>query len=130
MKITYIGMDKLENLVSNETRISTDMALRTALMAETQIMFANSQRIVPVATGTLRRSGIIMPPRSEGKNIVVELGYGGAASAYALRQHEDLTFRHKEGKAAKYLENPVKDRIPNLELRIAGRMNKILGGNK
>jgi hypothetical protein len=128
MKITWTNMEELDALVSNQTRVETDMALRTALMAESQIMFAASQRIVPVATGTLRRSGIILPPRSEGNHIVVEMGYGGAASAYALKQHEDLNLRHAEGKAAKYLENPVRERVPNLELRIAGRMNKILGG--
>lgn len=128
MKITWTEMDKVEKLLSNRTTMSLDMALRTALAAETQIMFAASQRIVPVDTGTLRRSGIIMPPRSEGRNIVVILGYGGAASAYALRQHEDLSFRHKRGKSAKYLERPVMERTKNLEIRLAGRINKILGG--
>lgn len=128
MKITLTESSRLQELLSKKTAMTLDTALRTALAAETQIMFAESQRIVPVDTGTLRRSGIIMPPRSEGKNIVVILGYGGAASAYALRQHEDLTLRHKKGKSAKYLERPVMERTKNLETRLAGRINKILGG--
>lgn len=48
-----------------------------------------SQELVPVLTGTLKNSG--QPPTVEvgGSEIVVTLGYGGAASAYALAVHEN-----------------------------------------
>jgi hypothetical protein len=101
-------------------------AIKQALHEEGQIMFRHSQRIVPVDTGTLRRSGQILPPVEEGGKIVLVMGYGGAASAYALRQHEDLTYRHKEGKQAKYLEAPVRERANNLPRNILERVRRVL----
>lgn len=80
-------------------------------------IMAESQHIVPVggpptspydvAPGTLRDSGTVLLPVWEGDVCVVVLGYGGAASAYAWRQHEDLTYQHKPGQQAKYLEVPM-----------------------
>ena len=44
---------------------------------------------MPVATGTLRRSGHVQAPKIDGTNIVVILGYGGPAAAYAFAVHEN-----------------------------------------
>ena len=89
-------------------------ALKQALTEEAQIVFRDSQRLVPVDTGTLRRSGIIIPVRERGSLIEVAMGYGGAASSYALRQHENLQYRHKKGQQAKYLETPLFSRANKL----------------
>jgi hypothetical protein len=51
---------------------------------------------VPVDTGALRSSGRVTGPSHNG---VVTLSFGGAAAPYALRQHEDLAYRHKLGEA-------------------------------
>lgn len=102
-------------------------ALKQALTEEAQIAFRDSQRLVPVDTGTLRRSGVILPAREKGTSIVeVVMGYGGAASEYALKQHENLSYRHKEGKQAKYLEEPVMKRQLKLSENIRRRMQRIL----
>jgi len=77
-----------------------------------------SQDLVPVGgpptspydktPGTLKKSGHVELPVMEGANkVTVAIGYGGAASAYAYRQHQDLTFKHKPGQQAKYLEVPI-----------------------
>lgn len=58
---------------------------------------ANS--LVPLDEGTLERSG----------KVTVE-GMDGAISydtPYAVRQHEDMTYRHLPGRQAKYLEQPM-----------------------
>ena len=91
--------------------------LEKGLYTHAAKVMAESQRIVPVggpptsphdpAPGTLKASGTVLPPKHEGSTVVVELGYGGAASAYAWRQHEDLLYRHKPGQTAKYLERPL-----------------------
>jgi hypothetical protein len=83
-----------------------------------------SQEIVPVGgpptspydktPGALKSSGTVLLPVTEGNVTKVQLGYGGAASAYALRQHEDLTFQHKPGQTAKYLERPILERQERL----------------
>jgi hypothetical protein len=101
-------------------------ALKQALNEEGQIAFRNSQRIVPVDTGTLRRSGVLLPAKENGTSVEVVMGYGGAASAYALRQHENLNYRHREGKQAKYLEEPVMQRKVKLAENIKRRMQRIL----
>jgi hypothetical protein len=100
-----------------------------ALTQEAQIMFRNSQRIVPVQTGVLKASGQILPPQQVGSIITIDMGYGGAASAYAMRQHETESYRHAAGKSWKYLEIPVRERIPALEQNLATRIRRILGGN-
>src|SRR5688572_25360770 len=51
---------------------------------------------VPRDTGVLAGSGRVDGPSSGG---IVSLTFGGAAAAYALRQHEDLTLRHNIGEA-------------------------------
>jgi hypothetical protein len=125
MKITWFGLDTLKSLLNKgATQGPTTTAI--ALNEEAQIMFAESQRRVPVKDGTLRRSGMILPPATSGSYITIEMGYGGAASAYALIQHERQDFRHKEGKTWKYLESPVRERIPNLEMRLQGRIDRLL----
>ena len=71
-----------------------------------QIMTDSKKNYVPVRTGVLRSSGTVTHPKRSGASVTVELGYGGAASAYALAQHERLDYRHKKGQA-KYLELPA-----------------------
>jgi hypothetical protein len=47
---------------------------------------------------------------------------------YAVRQHEEMTWRHDEGRKAKYLEDPMNsERDTMLEL-IAAPIQKALGG--
>lgn len=124
--IELIGFEALERLTSQQQSMVIDKAVGVALGQEAQIMMRNSMRIVPVDTGTLRRSARVLPAYKEGLLWTVEMGYGGAASEYALDQHENPTYRHAEGKSWKYLEIPVKERIPNFEQRLAKRITEIL----
>ncbi|WP_234042353.1 minor capsid protein [Streptomyces marianii] len=58
-----------------------------------------ANRLVPLEEGTLERSG----------RVNVD-GLNGAISydaVYAVRQHEELTWRHLPGRQAKYLEQPM-----------------------
>lgn len=60
-----------------------------------------SRELVPHEEGTLERSGVAS---------VDEAGLRAAVSfdtPYAVRQHEDLTLKHDEGRQAKYLEEPM-----------------------
>lgn len=93
------------------------------------VVMARSQEIVPIggpptspydpAPGTLRASGVVLMPEWDGPVCTVTLGYGGAAEDYAERQHEDLTFQHKDGQQAKYLEQPLDEDAHNVLGRIA-----------
>lgn len=43
----------------------------------------------------------------------MEVGFGGAAGAYAVKQHEDLSLNHPGGGQAKFLESAVDDARPS-----------------
>ncbi|MEV8431997.1 hypothetical protein ACWHLZ_28075 [Streptomyces chartreusis] len=62
-------------------------------------LLAESRKIVPLDEGTLERSG----------RVDVD-GLNGSVSydtVYAVRQHEELTWKHLPGRSAKYLEKPM-----------------------
>lgn len=116
-----------QHLGPERMRVGTEKGLyRHAL----EVM-AKSQEIVPIggpptspydpAPGTLKASGTVLLPTwdSGRQRVEVVLGYGGAAEAYAWRQHEDLTYRHKDGQSAKYLEGPMNEQESELLGRIA-----------
>lgn len=103
-------------------------AVAAALYQEAEAIMADSKaNYVPVDTGVLRDSGYVEQPEIDGNEISVTLGYGGAASAYALVQHERLDFHHTVG-GPKYLERPFLDAAAGLEERLADRLEPLLGG--
>ncbi|MET7333274.1 hypothetical protein [Nonomuraea sp. NPDC005650] len=83
-------------------------------------LLQKSREEVPHEEGTLERSGTTS---------VDESTLTGAVSydtPYAVRQHEDLTLRHDEGRKAKYLEDPADaERAVMLEL-IAAQIRRSL----
>lgn len=120
--IELIGIEKLEKLFSNLTVQQTLGVLARGLNEEAQIIMKESLRRVPVDVGTLRRSATILPPKMNGSNIEIEMGYGGAASSYAMDQHENPNYRHKKGQSWKYLEGPVREYMPYLERALTDRI--------
>jgi len=84
-----------------------DAAARGLYLFGERIMARSKEYYVPVKTGTLRRSGQVGRPDRMGDSVSVKLSYGGAASAYALVQHERTDYHHPHGQA-KYLEAPLK----------------------
>jgi len=79
---------------------------------------AESKHQVPVDTGVLRSTGHVQLPKEEAGRVSVTLGYGGPAAPYALRQHEELSYRHTVGKA-KYLSDPAEAAVAGMDRRIA-----------
>lgn len=127
IKMTWVDYDNFSKVVSKYTIDEIKSAMPQVLMEEAQLIFRESQRIVPVKTGVLRGSGRIVPARLKGTKYEVVIGYGGAASAYALKQHENLQYAHKEGKSAKYLEIPAQQRAQDVAAAIRYRLTRILG---
>lgn len=82
-------------------------ALEKALYVEGETVMTRSKQIVPVDLGVLRASGHVKRPVTKGTRVTVTLGYGGAASAYALAQHERTDYRHAGQGQAHYLSDPV-----------------------
>lgn len=108
--------------------------LRDTLYENGVEIMADSQRIVPHAEGTLAGSGVVKPPEVAIGGTVVELGYGGSASAYAEKQHEDLSLSHPDPTnpnsrptgEPKYLERPARARVPILRDDLKRRVEQEL----
>lgn len=99
----------------------------TAIMAE-------SQQLVPVEYGTLKRSGRVEEPVADGDTVTVTVGYGygteyeervaeqdaedpaGDADSpgYAIYVHEIEGYRHAPPTTAKFLERPARAFEPQL----------------
>lgn len=81
-----------------------------------------SRTEVPIEEATLERSGVAS----------VDAGQHRAAvsydTPYAVRQHEELTYRHDEGRKAKYLEDPLNNERGTILELIAAPVQDVLGG--
>jgi hypothetical protein len=60
-----------------------------------------SRARVPIEEATLERSGVVTVDEGD---LTAAVSYD---TPYAVRQHEDLTYRHDSGRSAKYLERPL-----------------------
>lgn len=80
-------------------------------------ILAESNKIIPLEEGTLERSG---DTSIDEGSLTGTVYYN---TPYAVRQHEELTYRHAPGRQAKYLETAVNTsreqclRIMQAELR-------------
>jgi len=102
-------------------------AAAAELYLEAEAVMADSkENFVPVDLGILRNSGYVAPPAVNGSEIVVELGYGGAAKDYAWIQHEREDFHHDVGQA-KYLERPLLYAVRGMAGRLARGIRSRLG---
>lgn len=64
-------------------------------------LLGEAQAIVPIEEATLERSGAASVDASKLMSAV------SFDTVYAVRQHEELTWRHDPGRQAKYLEAPM-----------------------
>lgn len=77
-----------------------------------------SQQRVPLEVGTLQSTGRVM-----GGGLRQGVSYG---TVYARRQHEELTWRHRPGRTAKYLEGPLNEEAATMQAIIAAEIRKAL----
>lgn len=95
-------------------------AMGAALWAEANRIMNASKEIVPVKDEYLKTSGHVVPlPEYTSDGVIVKMGYGGAAKAYAEVQHENLSYQHKPPTQAKYLEKPLLEAAQDMGFRIA-----------
>jgi hypothetical protein len=92
-------------------------AAEAALYQAGSIIMTEAKERAPLDIGTLRNSGYVTLPRRQGDDVMVEAGFGGAAKAYAVIQHEELSYRHEVGEA-KYLENAINAKEQEVQERV------------
>ena len=125
MGVTWTNVTELRAMIdAAKGQAVFDLAQGLYQEAET-IMTRSKRDFVPVKDGTLRGSGFVDVPVIKGTAASVTMGYGGAASAYALIQHEALHFRHPNGGQAKYLEQPVMEATRGMDRRLGATVGEV-----
>ena len=72
------------------------------LMRSAEHVLQQANLIVPIEESTLLKSGVAHAPDRAMLRAAVSYD-----TPYAVRQHEELTYRHDPGRQAKYLETPL-----------------------
>lgn len=99
-------------------------AARQALREHAETVLAASKRLVPVDTGVLRGSGVVVPVAKTGTTLTVVIAYGGPAAPYALAVHERPDMWHDPPTQWKYLEQPMLELAPTFEGRLAAAIQR------
>lgn len=106
------------------TQVGDELIARAAkgLYKAGTVLMAESQELVPVETGTLKRSGVVQEPVIDGDSVSVTIGYGFGVEyetkalgdgdeevgpGYGVYVHEILENRHLPPTQAKFLEAPA-----------------------
>ena len=124
VKIEWSGLQELQYALKTSPEQLKPL-FEMALSEEAQVIFDRSQLLVPVATGVLKGSGFVTPPKTSGKITFVDIGYGGPAASYAMWVHESFS-KHRRPTQRKFLERPVNERSRFIQKNIAIRMNDML----
>lgn len=125
MNVTIEGVGELKALL-NRYQDRAVPAMGAALYEEANSIMRDSKAEAPVDTGVLRGSGTVKNPEMSASGVMVEFGYGGAASDYAWIQHERLDYAHSVGNA-KYLEGPTLRAANGMGARLAAMVRRIFG---
>lgn len=98
-------MDWSGDLLTNLGRLPAATrrgALRAVALGAEHVL-GKSSKLVPIEEGTLSRSGKTSA-EMQGDAAVAAVSYD---TPYAVRQHEEMGYRHDPGRQAKYLEGPM-----------------------
>jgi hypothetical protein len=79
-----------------------------------------SRARVPIEEATLERSGVVSVDES---SVTAAVSYD---TPYAIRQHEELGYRHDGGRTAKYLEGPLHEENGTITEIIAAQVRRAL----
>jgi hypothetical protein len=124
----YVNTEEIQMLADALKRIPSHMTniLEKSLYEEANVIFNESQKLVPVDTGALKTSGFVHAPRRENNRVFVRVTYGGSAAHYALYVHENLYARHTAPTQAKYLETPLYRQLPVIVRNLTIRINHMM----
>lgn len=116
------GLKELQATLSKLADEQTQKAAGALYRIAEQIM-REAKEQTPVRDGILRASGTVSLPDVGPDGVTVTMGFGGAAEAYAVEQHENLQYRHTVGNA-KFLERPTLEHAKTLEDDLAREMQR------
>ncbi|KOX33090.1 hypothetical protein ADL06_10070 [Streptomyces sp. NRRL F-6491] len=96
-----------------------EAAARGLLLGAEHVLAASRQR-VPIAEGTLERSGATSVDEQQ---MTAAVSYD---TPYARRVHEDMTARHAPGRTAKFLEGVLPETAGEVQALIAAQIRRAL----
>lgn len=94
-------------------------AVRGVRLGAEHLLEVSRQR-VPLEEGTLERSGVVSVDES---SVTAAVSYD---TPYAVRQHEELHYRHDAGRTAKYLERPLHEENGAITEIIAAQVRRAM----
>jgi len=119
LRLIRENMLKVTKHIENVTPEAIEFGLKPIL--------EESQRLVPVDTGRLKRSGFVETRQTAG-GTVAAIGYGRyGRPTYAAFVHENLNVRHAPPTQAKFLEVAVNTKIGDFGRRVALYMARSMG---
>lgn len=113
IKLTWKGKEVSDKVKS---------AAITGLTNAAEAVLDRSNQKVPLAEGTLANSATTSVDAS---SLTAAVSYD---TIYAVRQHEDLSLRHLNGREAKYLENAIKEMSNEIQRYLAASLKDAIGG--
>ena len=93
-------------------------AAARGLKRSAEHLLTESRKVVPHEDGDLERSGTASVNAAQLKAAV------SYDTPYARRQHEELTWRHKAGRTAKYLERPLSEERTTMSAIMAAEIRR------
>jgi|1_EtaG_2_1085319.scaffolds.fasta_scaffold00749_3 hypothetical protein len=101
---------------------------KTAIVAgaieEQEKVIAGAVPRTPFDEGILKGSAGVLPPNLSGPDVDIVAGYGGAASSYAVPQHEE-DYKHSVGEK-KYLLKAWNERLPKMGKELGDAIERAL----
>ncbi len=115
------GVQAMQAELRKLARLSHDEAAE-ALVDGSEFLLGEARKGVPWQDGDLERSGTASQDRDELQAAV------SFNTPYAVRQHEELSYQHDDGRRAKYLELAMVESRPKIAQIVLRRLQMLWGG--
>ena len=101
------GLEDLDRIFREADQF-TRFLIGLELARDMEYVLTAAKEITPREEGDLEGSGEVVGPEfdSDGVSVAIQFGVNPPLS-YALEQHENLFYKHSEGRSAKYVEIPL-----------------------
>lgn len=121
--VAVTGTPDLQAAVQGAMQVVMDEMEGVLFEEGTEIINA-AKIIVPFDQGILEASGGHYGTQRTPNKVSHQFGFGGAAAAYAVIQHETppSVFSHLPGRQWKYLEQPLMEAVTTMPQRLSSRM--------
>lgn len=109
--IEATGLDVLDRILADADQF-TRFLVGFELRRDMELVLESAKEITPFEEGDLESSGEVVGPEFDSDGIVVFIQFGvNPPIFYALDQHENLSYAHRDGRSAKFVEIPLMEWI-------------------